>query len=72
MKKILKIISNTLVISYYNLAFNNCAKVAVRAWNLAYSDDSFESDVFPPSLKKEIGERDGSYELNITGLLGLF
>ena len=58
--------------NYYNLLTNNCANVAVNAWNEAFKTDNFKSDVYPPSLKDEIGELDGSFVFDMHIIPGVF
>ena len=43
----------------------------MNAWNAAFKTDNFESDVYPPNLKDEIGELDGSFVFDMYKVLGV-
>ena len=62
LKKIIKVCEDK---NYYNLISNNCAKVAVKAWNKAYPRDIFPSHVLPATLKEEIQKKLGSFYFNL-------
>ena len=56
----------------YNVSANYCANAAVNAWNEAFKTDNFKSDVYPPNLKDEIGELDGSFVFDMHIVIGAF
>ena len=44
----------------------------MNAWNEAFKTDNFKSDVYPPNLKNEIGELDGSFVFDMHIVIGAF
>ena len=62
LKKIIKVCEDK---NYYNLVSNNCAKVAVKAWNKAYPNDIFYPHVAPIQLEGAIRRKIGSFWFNV-------
>lgn len=56
---------------YYNVVTNNCAKIAVKAWNKAFNKEEFTSTLVPRDLKEEIGKKGGSFTFNLYKILGV-
>ena len=47
--------------NYYHVTANNCTKVAIAAWNKAYTDKKFSSATLPWDLKTQISKMSGSF-----------
>ena len=53
----------------YNLFNNNCAIVAIHAWNSVFIYDSFDETIKPTELRKQIKEREGSFVFKMKDIL---
>lgn len=62
LKSVIKVFKDK---NYYNIATNNCTKVAIAAWNKAYPDKKFLSSATPDGLKKQISGLFGRFTFNM-------